>query len=67
MSDQAAGNPSTDGQGSASFSIDLGRYADQLERQRNAALNEAAQWRAAAEELAAERDQLKTELAALKE
>ncbi|MEU9888020.1 hypothetical protein [Sphaerisporangium sp. NPDC051011] len=46
--------------------VDMARYAGQLEQQRNAALTELAQWRAAAEQAFEERDQLQAEVAALK-
>lgn len=45
------------------LTVDLGRYAEQVKRQRNAALDEAAQLRAVVEDLVAERDQLKAQLA----
>ncbi|GII88289.1 hypothetical protein Ssi03_62790 [Sphaerisporangium siamense] len=47
--------------------VDLGRYVEQVEAQRNVALSEAAKWRAAAEQVMEECDQLRAELAALKE
>jgi hypothetical protein len=49
------------------LTVDLTRYAEALTRQRNDALDQAAQWRAVAEGLLAERDQTRAELAALKE
>jgi hypothetical protein len=61
------GSPVPAEQGSTRLTVDLTRYAEALTRQRNDALDQAAQWRAVAEGLLAERDQTRAELAALKE
>lgn len=45
------------------LTVDLSRYADQLKQQRNDALDANAQLRAVVEDLVAERDQLKAQLA----
>ncbi|WP_424533620.1 hypothetical protein ACOZ38_25125 [Sphaerisporangium viridialbum] len=47
------------------MTADLHRYANQVARQRNDALDEAAKLRAVVEELVAERDELKGQVAQL--
>lgn len=49
----------------AGISVDLEAVLAQVSRQRNAALDEAAQLRAAIESLIAERDELRAEVARL--
>lgn len=52
---------------SEKFTVDVAAYARVLEAQRNQALNDAAQWQAAADQLMAENKRLHEEIARLRE